>query len=431
MLTAPVKHPGVRQFLRVVVALCVVEFFEAPLFAQAPEYRAARLISEPGNREIFGFSFGRVVGYRISASGALQAAMWDATTSDEVFLRSANQGSTLAIGVFGDTYVLGDNSSPVLLDIPSGQITSLALRHPYSFSAPIFSFGGRHIGSAAYLGTNHAILWGNSRTDFVDLHDSRRFESTSGRAASYGIQAGSGVPIGEKNSLHALLWRGSAESLVDLHPPAVANAGNREPFVATRALGASDDQVVGLGTTSVTFDNHALLWLGAADRWVSLHPVGAQFSQARGVRSGVQIGSVTMNGRSVAALWRGSAASFVNLDLVLTAAGVPGTGSLAEAVDEFGTVAGYNRGANGLALWTPRYSGEQPALKVSRMHLPQGWLVFQANVVSGKTYRAEMSPDLNSWTEVRTARSATGLFYAWIKSGDIAGERFFRVVQVD
>lgn len=413
------------------MALWVGEFCEVPLSAQEPEYRAARLISAAGSREIFGFSFGKVVGYRITAAGALQAAMWDATTGEEVFLRSANQGSTLAIGVLGDTYLLGDNSTPVLLEFATGQVTSLALRHPYSGSSPIFSFGGRHVGSAAYLGTNHAILWGNSRTEFVDLHDASRYRSTAARAVSYGIEAGSGVPLGNGNSLHALMWRGSAQSQIDLHPPASPTTGNREPFVSTRALGASEDQAVGMGTTSDRFVNQALLWLGAADRWVNLHPAGAQSSEARGVRHGVQIGVASLNGRSVAALWRGSAASFVNLDLTLTAAGIAATGSRAEVVDEFGTVAGYSLGAPELVLWTPRHAGETPALKVSRMHLSQGWLVFQADVVSGKTYRAEMSSDLNSWTEVRTARSATGLFYAWVKSAEIADERFFRVIQVD
>lgn len=421
----------VRQFLRILVALCVSELGEAPLFAQEPEYRAVRLISLAGSREIYGFSFGKLVGYRIPAGGVMQAAMWDVTTGEEVFLRSANMGSTLALGVLGDTYLLGDNLSPALLDVTTGKVTSLTLRHPYSGSSPIFSFGGRHVGSAAYLGTNHAILWGNSRTEFVDLHDASRYRLTAARAVSYGIEAGTGAPLGKDNAIHALMWRGSAQSLTDLHPPASLATGNKEPFVFTRALGASEDQVVGMGTTSDRFVNQALLWVGAADRWVNLHPSGAQSSEARGVRHGVQIGVASLNGRSVAALWRGSAASFVNLHLTLTAAGITATGSRAEVVDEFGTVAGYSLGAPELVLWTPQRSGEPPALKVSRMHLPQGWMVFQADVVSGKTYRAEMSSDLNSWAEVRTARSATGLFYAWIKSSEIVNEQFFRVVQVD
>ena len=61
--------------------------------------------------------------------------------------------------------------------------------------------------------------------------------------------------------------------------------------------------------------SHAALWEGSAASWIDLHPAGAQYSAAKGVLAGRQVGSVTIGDVGHASMWTGSAESWVDLSL--------------------------------------------------------------------------------------------------------------------
>jgi hypothetical protein len=98
---------------------------------------------------------------------------------------------------------------------------------------------------------------------------------------------------------HAEVW-----TVTVLHPPGAAQSV---------AEGVDGGQQVGW-TRMVGNDARASLWRGTAASWVDLHPPGAAYSRAEGVHGGVQAGRTeNADGRDRAALWRGTAASWVDL----------------------------------------------------------------------------------------------------------------------
>ena len=158
---------------------------------------------------------------------------------------------------------------------------------------------GMQAGSALGFGNgDHAILWSGSSSGWMDL------TPTGASADVYGMtptqQVGSfRVPAG----LHAAIWSGSPQTLIDLG------------FAAGRtgaSLNATDGQEqVGRADTA------AYLWHGTAGSAVSLHPAGAALSNALAVADGHEGGWIQLtngSGPYHAALWSGSAASFVDMN---------------------------------------------------------------------------------------------------------------------
>lgn len=414
------------RLVRITILATLLSFTAA---AQFTAHRSTWLISTPaaeGIREIWGFGFGKVLGY-VSVDGELRASAWDVTTGEESLLAPTGLRASIAIGFFGETYSFVGASSGQTLVGTSGFAVTLDPGAPYTSSGIIAASGPYQIGSVGLAGNSHAGYWKGSRESFVDLHDASRFLTTQGRAVSYLVQAGSGVPLAGNGSTHALMWRGTSGSVIDLHPIGSAKLGGREPYTTTLAFGAHGQQVVGAGH-SQGLTNHALLWNGSAENLVNLHPPGSSNSRARAVGDGVQAGYATFGSIQKAVLWRGSAESFEDLHQATVQDGLNARHTAAEAVDEFGTVAGY--GAGKLIIWTPRRVGEAPLLKATRIHLQEGWMLFQAAGIPGRTYRAEMSYDLSAWIEVRTAKSTTGLFYAAVKAEQLKDSTYFRIVEV-
>ena len=83
------------------------------------------------------------------------------------------------------------------------------------------------------------------------------------------------------------------------------------------ALGTSGGEQVGYGSGPATgFQPHALLWRGSAASVVDLNPSGFDKSEAWAICGGQQVGhgsGPATKGRTHALLWRGSAASVVDL----------------------------------------------------------------------------------------------------------------------
>ncbi len=100
--------------------------------------------------------------------------------------------------------------------------------------------------------------------------------------------------------VRAARWRGTAASNVDMHPAHAASSW---------IVRAADGQQVGIA------DGRPALWGGGASTAVDLQPAGATASSVADTASGVQAGSVVLDGVMRAALWAGSAESFVDLSL--------------------------------------------------------------------------------------------------------------------
>ena len=95
-------------------------------------------------------------------------------------------------------------------------------------------------------------------------------------------------------------------SVVNLHP-SQANA----TFSAIRGVGGT--QQVGIVATVDNMASMAALWNGSANSYVNLQPEGLGASAAVAAGDGQQGGSVIVGIHSNPALWSGTAASFVNL----------------------------------------------------------------------------------------------------------------------
>ncbi len=97
---------------------------------------------------------------------------------------------------------------------------------------------------------------------------------------------------------------------MDLNPVGVSGA---------EAYGVSDGQQVGYIYDSASSNYHAALWRGTAASWVDLNPAGATVSYALGVHSNQQVGYARVAGITRASLWSGTAASWVDLNVFLPA----------------------------------------------------------------------------------------------------------------
>ena len=237
---------------------------------------------------------------------------------------------------------------------------------------------GRILGSA-YPHETRAVFWPRGSVVGVDLHPpdfrySAALDTDGQRQAGHG----NGPPTGFAR--HALLWQGSAARYVDLHP-----AGNWNDSIA-RAV-AGDQQVGNINNYFYTtyeriIVEHAALWRGSAASVVDLHPngIGCERSYANDTDGTRQVGygyfpTSTNTAPYRALLWSGTSASAVVLH-------PPGyTHSFAEGVrgDEqvghaFNALSGeYSRAL----LW------RGTAASVVSLH-PSGYLTTAAHATNGK-----------------------------------------------
>lgn len=155
----------------------------------------------------------------------------------------------------------------------------------------------QHDGNSPY----HAALWQGTMSSWTDLNPPMAvLSSVNGTCAD--TQVGDCLVPGM--SFHACLWRGSAATWMDL---------NADGMIESSALGVGDGEQVGKALVAMIGDC-AILWRGTADSWVNLNPAGVNSSTAFGVSGGEQVGSVQIVSEDHAALWHGSAESFVDLN---------------------------------------------------------------------------------------------------------------------
>ena len=102
-------------------------------------------------------------------------------------------------------------------------------------------------------------------------------------------------------------------TVVDLTPSGAAGAG---------ATCVGESQQGGWSTVGGS------LWTGTAGSWVNLNPAGSTTSRINGCSNGQQAGSAIIGGVTCAGLWSGTAASWVNLGVAnWTSSGVTGIAS--------------------------------------------------------------------------------------------------------
>ena len=204
----------------------------------------------------------------------------------------------------------------------------------------------------------HPFLWSRQGGKGIDLLPvGAKSGQANGAAGEYQVGG-----INERSNPRAILWHGSPESAKDMTPPNVDGAclfgicevkpgryailgGTTDD--AGRALlwpdltaapidltppGAKDCQAAALDAESqVGAVNLApCVWHGSSASYVNLMPPGGSTGVAFAVSGAYQAGYVIFGNVTHAALWRGSANSFFDLNSVLTQRGL--TGAVARAV---------------------------------------------------------------------------------------------------
>ncbi|HVH30202.1 MAG TPA: hypothetical protein VNA31_00850 [bacterium] len=280
--------------------------------------------------------------------GETHAVVWRGSAANMVDLhpRGFSEGSD-ARGVCGGEQVgagfpnmSGDRNLHALLW--RGSAASAVDLNPRGFlqSVALGTSGDQQVGEGdwAYL-TTHALLWRGSATSVVDLNP-RGFEQSHATATSGDQQVGWGFGPATGGEVHALLWHGSADNVVDLHPLG---------FTLSAADGTFGGQQVGVASNSGWDNGHALMWRGSAASAVDLNPHGFTSSRAHATNGEEQVGSGVPEGAPLivgywghisaahALLWRGNAASVVDLHPFLPPRFVESTAS---GIDAAGNVVG-------------------------------------------------------------------------------------------
>jgi hypothetical protein len=186
------------------------------------------------------------------------------------------------------------------------------------------------------------VLWDASTGTPHDLHPTHIggivFSAASGSDGAQQAGDASGSATGYET--HAMLWNGSAGSVVDLHPVDLRPAGLAKwPY--SFATGAGGGQQVGFaGNGDIA---HAMLWKGTAASAIDLNPGGLGIHDSHAVATdGIhQVGAGNrQGGPELALLWDGDADSAVSLNPTRlpgfdssAAYGVSGNQQVGEALD--------------------------------------------------------------------------------------------------
>lgn len=191
---------------------------------------------------------------------------------------------------------------------PSWTVTRLHPNVSWTESAVFGGFGGQQVG--VVLGPNqaaHASLWNGSAESWTDLNP-------AGASGSYAVKTSGLHQVGFARigtAAQAGYWTGSAESWVNLNP-----------MNSTESVAYGVSSIYQVGSARVGGVTRASRWSGNADTWEDLHPTIANASVAYGEFDGRQVGDTSFVIPSFpfswfyrhAALWNGSAASWVDLN---------------------------------------------------------------------------------------------------------------------
>jgi hypothetical protein len=268
------------------------------------------------------------------------AVYWNAS-GNATDLNPAGFATSSAQSTFGNVQVgfgRTSNTSTYSALMWTGSAGSVINLNPsgYVGSQAFGTDGTFEVGSATPTQSvsGHAVMWSGSNA-VTDLHPTGYTDSVA-----YGV--GSGQQVGSvtnsDGSLNAALWKGSAGAFVNLHPAT--------GFINTVADAVSGTEQVGYGYGyyighDALPPTSALLWTGSAGSVVDLSPDGYTRSAAFGTNGVLQLGFAvpeTPGAGGHAAVWSGTAASFVDLQAFLPA---NLDGSIAYSADSTGNIYGW------------------------------------------------------------------------------------------
>ena len=164
--------------------------------------------------------------------------------------------------------------------------------------------GGFQWGWTNHGGATHAARWSGNAGSWIDLHPtSPEVTSSSIQYSRSGMQVGTSISAGNFGS-HASMWSGTAASFVDIHPESMAES-----------WGIATD---GVSQVGIAFDpsdgtGRASLWNGSAASWVNLNPLGAVESWGLATDGGLQFGWANFGGATLPSMWSGTAESWTSL----------------------------------------------------------------------------------------------------------------------
>lgn len=168
-----------------------------------------------------------------------------------------------------------------------------------------------HTGFGAPVGTLplNALFWVGGGAP-VNLHPGGAILSTMAFGGDGQLQVGSASSL---DSGFNIVTRGCTWSRTAASFKLLSAAAHKD----VTAYGTDGSAIVGVGTPTAGSDFHALYWAAQGNAAIDLNPSGftrsASYSTHSGQQGGYVIGAST-NGKEQAALWKGSAGSFVNLN---------------------------------------------------------------------------------------------------------------------
>ncbi|HZN64264.1 MAG TPA: PEP-CTERM sorting domain-containing protein [Tepidisphaeraceae bacterium] len=201
-----------------------------------------------------------------------------------------------------------------------------------SVSSAFGTDGVNQVGGAWFGNDSHAVMWRGTAASYVDLTPTHLgFTDARAHGIHGGRQVGEASRNSEPNRSHAVLWSGTADSAVVLLPP--------EGFTSATAHAIHGGEQVGQAFNAGQRGRHAVVWHDDPDSAVDLHPAGFDESDALDTNGSQQVGvAYHITGfpdTRRAAVWSGSAGTFVNLHDFLpagyrqsAAAGIDGEGNV-------------------------------------------------------------------------------------------------------
>lgn len=260
---------------------------------------------------------------------------------------------------------------------------------------------GGRDGTVVGMHNGQAAVW--------DAGTNTRTDLAGAPSSVHGTDNGTYVGWVIEDDYRATLWNGGQ---TNLHPA---------DYSGSLAYGVHDGQQAGM-VYDAGYNYSAALWTGTAGSFVNLNPAAATASYAFGVYDGRQVGAAEVGGSTVASLWTGTAASWVNL------APVGSVSSYAMAAHESSVVGYADFGAGTHAgMWT----GDTASSWVS-LHTP-GALASQALAASedaqvGWVFGADFVQRAMLW--LGSAASAIDL-HAMLNPSDYTDSTAHAVWQVD
>jgi len=312
----------------------------------------------------------QIVGNYANNGSPIHAFLWSSQGAIDLNPSSSSQSYSQAFGTNGVQQV-GEAANPntsnhlhatIWYGTPGSAVdlnpTNLSVVTSVAYG--ISHDGSQEVGDGAVTQANgiHALLWTNSASTAVDLNPTSLGITSSAANATDGTQqVGMGATSGTNfanDIVTALLWSNAAASAINLGP-------SNPEYMTSDALAVSGNQEVGYasldGNASQGF-THAMLWTGSAASAVDLNPSGYFVSDALATNGTDQVGWGNPGTGPNALIWSDTAASVINLQTLLPAAGTWNS-SQAYAIDSAGDVFGIafgtvdNTFSSYAVEWTP------------------------------------------------------------------------------